>query len=315
MQDTIIGHENIIEQLHHAIQSNRIAGAYLFVGPASVGKETVACHFAKSINCLESAVAACGKCLSCRKTEDGNHPDMQIIRPSGAWMKIDQVRDLQKQIVYRPLEGERKVYILTEAERMNLEAANCLLKTLEEPPAASVLILLTTNLEALLPTIRSRCQIIRFHPMPVPELVAYLTEEFNLEAPQAFSIATLSDGAVGRALGMVQKDGTNDEKIPDILTATNRLDVFQIVEQFSENPDALDGLITWYRDLLLLHQNAPTELLTHVYHADALKPLIPHYSRRRLQAAIQTVLETKNLLLRNVNSTLALEVMTLKLIG
>ena len=316
MEHTIIGHQNIIEQLHHAIQSNRVAGAYLFVGPASVGKETVALHFAKSINCLESGVAACSKCLSCRKTEDGNHPDMQIIRPSGAWMKIDQVRDLQKQIIYRPLEGKRKIYILTEAERMNLEAASCLLKTLEEPPAASVLILLTTNLEALLPTIRSRCQIIRFHPMPVHELVTYLTEQFNLEASQAFSVATLSDGAAGRALGMVQKDGpTEDEKIPDILTATDRLAVFQIAEQFSENPDTLDGLITWYRDLLLLHQNAPTELLTHVYHVDTLKPLIPNYSRRRLQAAIQTILETKNLLLRNVNATLALEVMTLKLIG
>ena len=112
---------------------------------------------------LTQGEAACGTCLSCRKSDDGNHPDLQIIRPSGAWIKIDQIRELQKRIIYRPLEGVRKIYILTEAERMNLEAANCLLKTLEEPPADSVLILLTTNLDALLPTIRSP---LPNHPLP-----------------------------------------------------------------------------------------------------------------------------------------------------
>ena len=148
----------------------RIAGAYLFVGPTGVGKETVANHFAKSINCLELDEGACGTCISCRKTADGNHPDTQIVSPSGAWIRIDQIRELQKRIVYRPYEGIRKVAILREAERMNLEAANCLLKTLEEPPAESVLILLTSNLDALIPTIRSRCQIIKFNPLRPDEL-------------------------------------------------------------------------------------------------------------------------------------------------
>ena len=176
MRDAIIGHHQILKQLYHAIASDRVAGAYLFVGVANVGKETVALNFAKSINCRTSDEGACGTCLSCRKADDGNHPDLQIIRPSGAWIKIDQIRELQKRIIYRPLEGVRKVYILAEAERMNLEAANCLLKTLEEPPADSVLILLTTNLDALLPTIRSRCQIIPFHSLVVSELAGHLIE-------------------------------------------------------------------------------------------------------------------------------------------
>jgi DNA polymerase III subunit delta' len=314
MTQPIIGHTQVIEQLHHAIQSNRVAGAYLFVGPAGVGKELVAYHFATSINCTESTTGACGGCLSCRKMAKQNHPDLQIIRPSGAWMKIDQIREIQRRIIYSPLEGKRKIYILTEAERMNLEAANCLLKTLEETPAASVLILLTTNLDALLPTIRSRCQIIPFHPMPIRELAAYLTETHHLEQTQALSVATLSGGAVGKALTLIKNAETDfTEDLPEILTTTDRLAAFRLAEQLNENPDALDGLVTWYRDLLLLHQGASAELLTHLYHADALKELAPHYSRRHLQSAIQTIFQTKNLLQRNVNATLALEVMTLKL--
>ena len=314
MQDAIIGHHQILEQFHHAITSNRVAGAYLFVGVANVGKETVALHLAKTINCPTQGEGACGTCLACRKADDGNHPDLQIIRPSGAWTKIDQIRELQRRIIYRPLEGVRKVYILTEAERLNLEAANCLLKTLEEPPADSVLILLTTNLDALLPTIRSRCQIIPFHPLVISELAGYLTERFNIDESQAFSISTVAGGAVGKALTMLQEGASFDEEIPEIMMAGNRLDTFRIAEKWSQQPEVLDRLVTWYRDLVLLHQGAPVELLTHVHHAEQLKQLAAHYSRLQLQSAIKAIFETKAMLQRNVNATLALEVLALKLL-
>ena len=323
MEQPIVGHEKIITQLHHAIKSNRIAGAYLFVGPAGVGKETVAIHFAKSINCLEHGESACGDCISCRKTDVGNHPDTQIVGPSGAWIRIDQIRELQKRIVYRPLEGARKVVILREAERMNLEAANCLLKTLEEPPAESVLILLTTNVDALLPTIRSRCQIIKFNPLTPNELRRYLREKFHLEEREALSVATLAGGAVGKALTYLDsRDAEESEanqhvgdKIPEILTTTDKIAAFRVAEHYGDNPDELDALVEWYRDLLLLHQNAPIDLMTHIYHLDTLKQIVPHYSRYRLQSAIKTIFETKNALGRNINATLALEVMALKLMS
>ncbi|MDE0299371.1 MAG: DNA polymerase III subunit delta' [Candidatus Poribacteria bacterium] len=323
MEQPIVGHDRIITQLQHAIRLNRIAGAYLFVGPAGVGKETVATHFAKSINCLKHGESACGNCISCRKTDVGNHPDTQIVHPSGAWIKIDQIRELQTRIVYRPLEGVRKIVILKEAERMNLEAANALLKTLEEPPAESVLILLTTNLDALLPTIRSRCQIIKFIPLTQTELGRYLSERFHLAEREALAVATLAGGAVGRALSYLESRDTEesesnqhvDEEIPEILTTTDRLAAFRIAEHYGDNPDELDSLVEWYRDLLLLHQDVPPDLLTHIYHVDALKRLVPHYSRYRLQSAIKTIFETKNALGRNINATLALEVMALKLMS
>ena len=314
MRDAIIGHHQILKQLHHAIASNRVAGAYLFVGVANVGKETVALNFAKSINCRTSDEGACGTCLSCRKADDGNHPDLQIVRPSGAWIKIDQIRELQKRIIYRPLEGARKVYILTEAERMNLEAANCLLKTLEEPPADSVLILLTTNLDALLPTIRSRCQIIPFHPLVASELAGHLMEQFNIDESQALRVATTTGGAVGKALTLLQDGASFDEAIPEIIIANNRLDAFRIAEKWTQQPEALDHLVTWYRDLVLLHQGAPADLLTHIHHAEQLEQLTARYSRLQLQSAIKAIFETKVMLQRNVNATLALEVLALKLL-
>ena len=314
MRDAIIGHHQILKQLYHAIASNRVAGAYLFVGVANVGKETVALNFAKSINCRTSDEGACGTCLSCRKADDGNHPDLQIIRPSGAWIKIDQIRELQKRIIYRPLEGVRKVYILTEAERMNLEAANCLLKTLEEPPADSGLILLTTNLDALLPTIRSRCQIIPFHPLVVSELAGHLMERFDIDESQALRVATTTGGAVGKALTLLQDGASFEEEIPEIMIANNRLDAFRIAEKWTQQPEALDHLVTWYRDLVLLHQGAPADLLTHIHHVEQLKQLTVRYSRLQLQSAIKAIFETKVLLQRNVNATLALEVLALKLL-
>ena len=314
MRDAIIGHHQILKQLYHAIASNRVAGAYLFVGVANVGKETVALNFAKSINCRTSDEGACGTCLSCRKADDGNHPDLQIIRPSGAWIKIDQIRELQKRIIYRPLEGVRKVYILTEAERMNLEAANCLLKTLEEPPADSGLILLTTNLDALLPTIRSRCQIIPFHPLVVSELAGHLMERFDIDQSQALRVAATTGGAVGKALTLLQDGASFDEEIPEIMIANNRLDAFRIAEKWTQQPEALDHLVTWYRDLVLLHQGAPADLLTHVHHVEQLKQLTVRYSRLQLQSAIKAIFETKVMLQRNVNATLALEVLALKLL-
>ena len=315
MSKSIVGHQQILQQFNHAIASKRVAGAYLFAGPTHVGKETVAVDLARSMNCLAWDEGPCGACLSCRKIEDGNHPDVHIIRPSGAWTRIDQIRALQKQIVYRPFEGKQKVYILAEAERMNQEAANCLLKTLEEPPPESVLILLTANLAALLPTVRSRCQIINFHPMQISELAGLLMQQFGVEREHAVSVATLSGGAVGKALALIQGADTHSgEDIPEIITTSERLAAFRLAEELSQRPEELDLLVIWYRDLLLLHQGAPDGLLTHIHAVKSLRLIASHFSRLQLQSAIKTIFQTKELIKRNVNATLALEVMALKLL-
>ena len=310
----IIGHQQVISQLRHAVSEDHIAGAYLFAGEPNVGKETVALYFVKSINCLDLVHRPCDNCLACHKINTGNHPDFQVVRPEGKQIKIDQIRQLQRQVVFQPIEGRRKLYIITEANRMNLEAANCLLKTLEEPPARSVLILLTSNLDALLPTIRSRCQIISFQPLPVPELVEILTDRFSLDADHASSIAVLSQGAVGKALTLIEdKSLTVIDQIPEVVTTTDRLSAFRIAEQLGEDLTQLDQLVMWYRDLLLIRQSTSVDLLTHRNHLESLQQIAKNYSRIHLQSAIKAIFETKKLIERNVNATLALEVLVFKL--
>ena len=317
MQNPIIGHQQIVEQLQHTVASDRIAGAYLFVGPVGVGKETVARYFAQLIFCQQDAQppTVCGTCLACRKVDSGNHPDLQFIRPDGSELKIGQIRELQKQIIYEPLEANRKVYILTDIDRMNDYAENALLKTLEEPPASSVLILLTSNIKALLPTTRSRCQILQFHLIPTQQLAEILVDRFSVAPEQATTLAIASGGAIGKALTQLEKGDTLAEEVPEILKETDPLAAFRLAEHLKDNPDTLGELVTWYRDLLFLQQGAPNELLTHIHSVRELQSIVPRYSRLRLQQSIQTIFDTKSLIENtNTNATLALEVMCLKLL-
>ena len=317
MQNPIIGHQQIVEQLQHTVASDRIAGAYLFVGPTGVGKETVALYFAQLIFCQQDAQppTVCGTCLACRKVDSGNHPDLQFIRPDGSELKIGQIRELQRQIIYEPLEANRKVYILTDVDRMNDYAENALLKTLEEPPASSVLILLTSNIRVLLPTTRSRCQILQFHPIPTQELAEILVEKFSVAPEQATILAIAADGAIGKALTQLEKGEAFTEEVPEILKETDPLAAFRLAEHFKNNPETLGELVTWYRDLLFLQQGAPSELITHIHSLNELQSIAPYYSRLRIQQAIQTIFDTKSLIDNtNTNPTLALEVMCLKLL-
>ena len=326
MQNPIVGHQQIVGQLQRTVASGRIAGAYLFVGPASVGKETVARYFAQLIFCQQESQPpgspsvtekglVCGTCLACRKIDSGNHPDLQFIRPEGSLLKIGQIRELQRQVIYEPLEASRKIYILTDADRMNPEAENCLLKTLEEPPAASVLILITSNAQVLLPTTRSRCQILQFHPMSTQELAEILVDRFSVVPKQATALAIASGGSIGKALTQIETGDPLTEKVPEILRETDRLAAFRLAEDFKNNPETLGELVTWYRDLLFLQQGAPSELITHIYSLEELRAIVPYYSRLRIHQAIRTILDTKSLLENtNTNATLALEVMCLKLL-
>lgn len=321
MENVILGHQNIVTQLQNAVASERVAGAYLFAGVQGIGKETVALYFANLILCEQRTEQAspCGECRACRKIKSGNHPDLRTIRPDGAQIKIDQIRELQQQIFYQPLEGPRKIYILANTEKMsnpNNPAANALLKTLEEPPAASTLILLTENIESMLLTIRSRCQVLSFYPVPIEQLTVALMDHFSIDKEAASTAAVLSGGVVGKAITLIEEGISETETVPEILEETDPLAAFRLAEQFVEKGlDSLDELITWYRDLLFLQQGAPVELLTHTNALGKLQGLVPRYSRTRLQQAIKTVFETKELLKRtNVTKIFVLEIMCLKLL-
>lgn len=192
----ILGQENAKKLLQNALRNETVSHAYLFSGPAGSGQMKTALTFAQAIFCTKSQEDACGECLECRKIDHGNHPDLQLLKPDGASIKIDQIRDLQRAFSYRSGSANPKIYIIDEADKMTVQAANSLLKFLEEPPAPAVGILIADNGRSLLPTIQSRTQRIPFSPLHPDIMLQELASE-GIPTPLARCAVSLSSGLDG----------------------------------------------------------------------------------------------------------------------
>lgn len=209
---SIRGHDRVVEELRTAARGGRLPHALLFVGPEGVGKRTFAMTLAQALLCEERPEAdldPCGACAGCVQVEGGTHPDLLTAgRPEDKQeLPIKVIRDLCDDFGLKPARGGRKVAIVDDVDSMNEEAANAFLKTLEEPPPGAVLILIGTSAERQLETVVSRCQVVRFDPLPAEELAATLLERgVATEPAEALKLATLADGSVGRAVGLADPD-------------------------------------------------------------------------------------------------------------
>jgi len=315
----IKGQDRQIEILINAIKKGTIPHAYLFSGIHGIGKSTAATAMAKALNCRVNNDDFCDLCISCKKIEHHHHPDILWIKPEEGYIKIDQIRRMQDQIKYKPYEGKNKVVIIEKAEKMNLQSSNCLLKTLEEPPLHTVLILLTTAPYQLLPTIRSRCQRIMFQPLCANLILEILKERYPGKNGELKLIASLSCGSVGKAIRWMEGDLLKDRKL--LFEKINRLnnvtEILDLAESFGENKEALmeilDLLKLWLRDLLIFKE---TNQLTYIINKDLkndLSKISCLLSYSDLFEKMQALDETQLALQGNVNPRLALETMLLKL--
>lgn len=319
----IVGQDTPIDILQNVLERDRINHAYLFTGKEGVGKEFTAVQFAKALNCKERKVNACGECISCRKFDSGNHPDIVNIEPEGKYIKIDQIRSLQQNTSYKPYESEWKIYIIKQADRMNLQAANGLLRTLEEPPKYVVIILLASKEDLLLPTITSRCQIVKFRTLTVDEITDKLISRFELDRTEAKKIAILADGSLGKAIKFIENEDTltTREIILDEIKELNNLnivEVFELVQKILGYKEEIDGIlesiITFYRDLLLYKGSQKEELLINFDYQEEVVKLSQEYTFDELQSIIKEIEKTNNLVQNtNVKLQLALEVMLLNI--
>jgi DNA polymerase-3 subunit delta' len=207
---SILGHESVVERLRESLARDRLSHAYLFVGTEGIGKELVARELAKALLCPEGTDEACDNCRSCRKVEHGNHPDLTVVErirdtskgAARSAILIDQVREeIQDTIRYKPFESVYKAFVVVDAERLTEQAQNCLLKTLEEPPGHSLLVLVASRLEPFLDTIVSRCQVVRFRPLPADIVEQIVWERSEGDDHGAVRVlARLSGGSPGRAM-------------------------------------------------------------------------------------------------------------------
>lgn len=198
---SFVGNGRVLEILRRAVEQDRLPHALIFAGPLGVGKQTLARLLAQHLNCPRPENGeACNTCSSCRKIICGTHPDIRLIQPEGAFIKIDQVRGLIQEVAYQPFEGRYRVVILDGADQMRAEAQNCLLKTLEEPPSSSILILVTPKPYVLLGTIRSRSRILQFGSIAEDVIEKHLVEKEGRAPEDARLAAVLSNGSLGVAL-------------------------------------------------------------------------------------------------------------------
>ncbi|MBI4708804.1 MAG: DNA polymerase III subunit delta' [Candidatus Portnoybacteria bacterium] len=279
----IIGHKKILEFLSGSIKSNRLAHAYLFVGPSEIGKKKVALEFIKAIQCQKPEIKdkitnACGKCFSCVQIEKNQHPDVVLIEPSGQKdtaedepkkareIKIEAIRQLQHQVSLSPFSAKHKAIIIDQAEKMNQEAANCLLKTLEEPPQKSILILVSSNWQWLLPTIISRCQLIKFSfvgSQTIKEGITDLGIGQKGKIDQAIKISCGRPGRAIRLLSEIDLWRVKEQAIDDLkkLLESDISVRFKYSQKLSQDSGAAQEILgewtLWFRDQILIALGLP----------------------------------------------------------
>ncbi|WP_342767269.1 DNA polymerase III subunit delta' [Bacillus taeanensis] len=313
----------IVKMLTNSLVKDRLAHAYLFEGSTGVGKKAIAIQLTKSFFCMQrQGIEPCNSCSDCRRIDSHNHPDVHIISPDGQSIKIDQIRQLQKEFSYLGMESNRKVYILEHADRMTTQAANSLLKFLEEPSRQTLAVLLTEQIHRILPTIYSRCQVLSFRPLTSEELVQQLLDQ------------NLPNNLVRLAASLTNNSRTAKEMIEDEWFAQARKIVIQLTEELLERPHqvlltiqekwlshfqekdqltvGLNLLLLWYKDLLLIKLNQG-EKIVYTDEQNKLERYALQTSQQRISRDMTAVLDAKRRLDANTNAQLVMEQVVLKL--
>uniref|UniRef100_A0A831UBH1 DNA polymerase III subunit delta' n=1 Tax=Geobacter metallireducens TaxID=28232 RepID=A0A831UBH1_GEOME len=313
----VIGQETPVDVLRRALRSGKTAHAYLFEGIAGCGKGTTALAFVEAAFCGRDD--GCGTCPSCRKMATHQHPDLHLVEPDGAFIKIDQVRELQRELVLRPIEAPLKACIIRDADRLNPSAGNALLKTLEEPPGSALMILLTTNLDSVLSTVRSRCQLLRFAPLP-EELIEEQLIASGRDRTAARLAASLAGGSLGRALGEEEADTVDRQALLERLRTLSLGDtapLFAAAEEMAASREQtlkqLDVLTTLLRDVLLIQGGSDA-----VVNRDMMPLLESEAARLSLERNLERIshtMEARRALMRNANPRLTLDVLLMRLAG
>lgn len=317
----LIGHEWVIEQLTLALNSGRTRHAYLISGPPAVGKGTLALAMAMAFNCTNDTLRPCGECRACTLISQFKHPDIMHIAAEreGGTLKIDQVRDIQRVLSLRPYEARRRVAIFDRFHEANAAAQNALLKTLEEPPGQAMIILLTSDPAALLPTIHSRCQPFALRPLQREVVAEALVNNWSIPQEDSQLLARLSGGRLGWAIAALDNDDVLETRYEFIdlleqLLQSQRRQRFSAAEDLAKDKARLLPMLrlwqSYWRDALLLaHHNA--HWMTNIDREAFLTQMTELVSIEALQNALAATQRTLHYLQRNVNTRLALETLLL----
>ena len=314
---SIAGHKKQLESLQRALEKDRLHHAYLFLGPEGVGKRTVALSLAMAIQCQEKDWDFCGRCAGCVRIQGANHPDVRLVGPLAGKKEItiEQVRELQRDLNYRAFFGRKKIAIVDPASLMNFAGQNALLKTLEEPPKDSLLILVSTNTGGLLLTLLSRCLRLSFASLPTEIVASFLVAEKGIGQEEAKLLAAMSMGSPGRAAspdmeGFVQRRRVWGEKI-DSLTKGDCREWITLAEELAsvreESLKFLEWVEVWYRDILIYCVTGTSKGISNLDMEENIARQAKRSSLERILFLLSEAIRTEASIRRNVNRRMALE--------
>ena len=313
----VIGHTSAVQILQNALKEKRLGLTYLFFGPGGLGKSFLAKQFAKSLNCLAQDTDCCDSCPSCLRSDKLSHPDLHWLDLEGSSnnIRIEQIRTMQESLALRPFEGKAKVFIINNCQNLSEEAANCLLKVTEEPPADSVIILISTDLRLVLPTIASRAQKIKFSSLKRSQIEEVLKRAAGLEPGQIPYLAYYLDGRIGDALTL----GKNNFLLERDAILNNFLQnpgQEKFVDFFKDKAKArqfLSILLSWYRDLLFVKVGAGRGRLIHQDKVALIAGAAQKYSYLQLISLVNNLSKSLGLLEHNINIRLVADTVWLNI--
>ena len=319
----IVGHEQIKEHMQAAIRDKKPFHAYLFQGEEGVGKEALARTFAAGLQCQsESADKPCKECVSCRQMESGNQPDVIWVTREKASLGVDEIREqLCNTMDIKPFSSPYKIYLVPEAEKMTEAAQNALLKTIEEPPEYGIVILMTSNISALLP-IQSRCLTMEFRPLSTAVVESYVKEHCQVPDYQARASAAFAQGNLGKAMRYAKSEDFIERKdhIISLLRHVEQMDLSEMLAVIKdlgtrkdEVRDYIDLMVLWYRDVLLFKATKDINQLLFQDEASYISREASHRSYEKIEEILQAFEKAKVRLRANVNFDITMELMLLAL--
>lgn len=318
----VVGHRDIIQYIKGAIQQNKVSHAYILNGPRGSGKKLLANLFAMTLQCESRQPEPCGECRSCIQTNNGNQPDIITVKhEKPASISVDDVRtQINGDIMIKPYSSPYKIYIVPEADLMTVQAQNAILKTIEEPPEYAVIFLLTENADSLLPTIRSRCVMLKLRNIKDKLVKKYLMEQMQVPDYQADLCAAFAQGNIGRAIMLAKSEHFNEikENAIQLMKYIDEMELHEIVAAIKEISkyklevtDYLDIMTIWYRDVLLYKATKDVGSLVFGDQLKYIKQKASKSSYEGLETIIESIEKAKVRIKANVNFDLLMEMMLL----